>query len=49
MLTRHFCIAPVNQMAESNYMFSWPDNETLFGKTNKDIVNVVFTDKMRDL
>ena len=29
-----FLHSPVNQMAESNYMFSWPDNETLFGKTN---------------
>ena len=29
-----FLHCPVNQMAESNYMFSWPDNETLFGKTN---------------
>ena len=29
-----FLHCPVNQMTESNYMFSWPDNETLFGKTN---------------
>ena len=29
-----FLHSHVNQMAESNYMFSWPDNETLFGKTN---------------
>ena len=29
-----FLHCPVNHLAESNYMFSWPDNESLFGKTN---------------
>lgn len=29
-----FLHCPVNNMTESNYMFSWPDNEILFGKTN---------------
>lgn len=35
---RHFYAAflhcPVSKMTESNYMFSWPDNEVLFGKIN---------------
>lgn len=29
-----FLHCPVKDMTESNYMFSWPDNEVLFGKTN---------------
>ncbi|WP_292266981.1 RagB/SusD family nutrient uptake outer membrane protein [Butyricimonas sp.] len=29
-----FLHCPVNNMVENNYMFSWPDNESLFGKTN---------------
>lgn len=29
-----FLHCPLNTMTESNYMFSWPDNESLFGKTN---------------
>lgn len=29
-----FLHCPVNNMTEQNYMFSWPDNESLFGKTN---------------
>ena len=31
---KSFLHCPVNHLAESNYMFSWPDNESLFGKTN---------------
>lgn len=29
-----FLHCPVSNMVEQNYMFSWPDNESLFGKTN---------------
>ena len=29
-----FLHCPTNNMTESNYMFSWPDNETLFGITD---------------
>lgn len=29
-----FLHCPVKEMAESNYMFSWPEDEVLFGKTN---------------
>ena len=29
-----FLHSPLSNMTESNYMFSWPDDETLFGKTN---------------
>lgn len=29
-----FLHCPVSNMTEQNYMFSWPDNESLFGKTN---------------
>lgn len=29
-----FLHCPVTNLTESNYMFSWPDNEVLFGKTN---------------
>lgn len=29
-----FLHCPLNNMVEANYMFSWPDNESLFGKTN---------------
>lgn len=29
-----FLHCPVSNMSEQNYMFSWPDNESLFGKTN---------------
>lgn len=30
----HFLHCPVEHMTEKNYMFSWPDNEVLFGETN---------------
>lgn len=29
-----FLHCPLDKMTEKNYMFSWPENETLFGKTN---------------
>lgn len=29
-----FLHCPVSNMSEENYMFPWPDNESLFGKTN---------------
>lgn len=29
-----FLHCPVERMVEKNYMFSWPENEELFGKTN---------------
>lgn len=29
-----FLHCPVKRMTEENYMFSWPENEILFGKTN---------------
>ena len=30
-----FLHCPLQEMTEKNYMFSWPDNEVLFGKTNE--------------
>ena len=29
-----FLHCPIENMTESNYMFTWPDNEVLFGRTN---------------
>ena len=31
---RTFLHCPLENMTESNYMFSWPENEVLFGQTN---------------